>query len=156
MPRYFDLAEAESLLPHLTRLMAEALTLHITLQKQSSRLDFLGVELSWDLLRGDFNTDNEELDESERAAVARVRLTYELLHERIEAIENLGVEVREVMEGSVDFRTWLDGHTEAALSWKLGEQAIQWFHDINENEARHSVFGHRFCSARETSLAQRQ
>ncbi|MGB1700744.1 MAG: DUF2203 family protein, partial [Nannocystaceae bacterium] len=123
MPRYFDLSEAQSLVPRLSTLMSEALALHITLQRQSSRLDFLGVELSWDLLRGDFDCD-QDTDEHERAGIARVRLTYELLHERIEEMEALGVEVREVIEGRVDFRTWLDGRTEAALSWKLGESTI--------------------------------
>ena len=135
--------------------MSEALALHITLQRQSSRLDFLGVELSWDLLRGDFDCD-QDTDEHERARIARVRLTYELLHERIEEMEALGVEVREVIEGRVDFRTWLDGRTEAALSWKLGESTIEWFHDVDEEDARHSVFGHRFCAQREALVAQRQ
>jgi hypothetical protein len=139
--------------------MREALALHITLQRQSSRLDFLGVELSWDLLRGDFDADADvdaEPDEQERAGIARVRLTYELLHERIETMESMGVQVREVIEGRVDFRTWLDGHTEAALSWRLGEPTIEWFHDVDEENARHSVFGHRFCAERESILAQRQ
>ncbi len=155
MPRYFNLTEAQSLVPRLSTLMSEALALHITLQRQSTRLDFLGVELSWDLLRGDFDCD-DEIDEQERAGVARVRLTYELLHERIEAMESMGVEVREVIEGRVDFRTWLDGRTEAALSWKLGESTVAWFHDVDEDDARHSVFGHRFCAEREVIVSQRQ
>ncbi len=154
MPRYFNLTEAQSLVPRLSTLMSEALALHITLQRQSNRLDFLGVELSWDLLRGDFDSD-ADTDDQERAGIARVRLTYELLHERIEAMESMGVEVREVIEGRVDFRTWLDGRTEAALSWKLGEPTIEWFHDVDEEEARHSIFGHRFCAEREALAAQR-
>ena len=92
MPRYFDLDEATSLLPRLSKLMAEVISLHITLQKQSQRLDLLDIELSWDLLRGDFDVEGDEIDPHDRAAIARVRLTYELLHERIEAVEALGLE----------------------------------------------------------------
>ena len=157
MPRYFDLDEATSLLPRLSKLMAEVISLHITLQKQSQRLDLLGIELSWDLLRGDFDVDGDEIDPQDHAAIARVRLTYELLHERIEAVEALGVEVREVIEGRVDFRTWLDGETEAALSWQLGEPSIRWFHDVDHEDVRHSVFGHNFSRSRNVlGAAQRQ
>jgi len=52
----------------------------------------------------------------------------------IERVKDLGVEVKDVDLGLVDFRAEINGR-EAYLCWKLGEEHIAWWHDLNTGYA---------------------
>ena len=54
----------------------------------------------------------------------------------------LGVELKDPLQGLVDFRTYLDGQ-EAYLCWKLGEDEISWWHPLDGGfDARQSLMQH--------------
>jgi hypothetical protein len=52
------------------------------------------------------------------------------LNALIEQVHTLGCEVKGIEEGLIDFRTELDGR-EVYLCWKLGEERIEWWHDLD-------------------------
>lgn len=143
--RYFTLEQAQALLPRVRSLMGQALQLHGHLRKAISRLSDKGHEINWALLRGE-----EQLDESDEPgsdALERARMIYLTLRETVAQIEALGAEVKGVMDGLVDFRSWCDGEDEVLLCFKLGEPEIDFFHGLDDGfDARRSVAGHRFCA----------
>ena len=52
------------------------------------------------------------------------------LNELVEQVNELGCELKGIEEGLIDFRTEMDGR-EVYLCWKLGEAAIDWWHDLD-------------------------
>ncbi len=151
MTRYFDLEEAQALLPVLSDRLGDALQLHSHLRRCVEVMDAVGVEVSWELLRNEEELEGEP-DEDQLAALGRARMVYQLLRDRVEEVESLGVRVRGVVDGHVDFRTWMDGTEPAALSWKLGERRIQ-FYCVGEDEEseRKPIHGHRFSRERRST-----
>jgi hypothetical protein len=130
--------------------LGDALQLHSHLRGLVAELGDAGYEMSWSLLRGE-----EELEEDDDpelvATLERARMVYQALREVVEGIELLGVEVKGVLEGLVDFRTFLDGQREVFLCWKLGERTIGHYHDLEAGFAgRLPVDGHYFTRERET------
>jgi hypothetical protein len=125
-PRYFSPEEANGLLAEV-RPLAEALVGHrrVLAQAQAARAEILsriagnggGVDAG----------ELAELDESigkELTGVARC----------VNAIHELGAVVKDPDEGLVDFPAQLDG-LEVYLCWKLGEDAIEYWHGVDEGYA---------------------
>jgi len=56
------------------------------------------------------------------------------INEIIERINKMGIEVKDVDMGLVDFRSNINGR-EAYLCWKLGEEHIAWWHDLDTGYA---------------------
>jgi hypothetical protein len=52
------------------------------------------------------------------------------INERLARINSWGVELKGLDEGLVDFPAERDGHT-VYLCWKLGEDRIAWWHEID-------------------------
>ncbi len=144
VPRYFDLDEAQSLIPRLSTLMSDSLQLHMLLRGAVGELGETENDLTWALLRGDVELDDDsELEDI--VALERARAVYSLLRHKLDEIEGLGAEVEVLTEGVVDFHSWLDGRREVRLSWRVGEPEIGWYHESNsEPESRKPVEGHRF------------
>lgn len=146
VPRYFDLDEAQSLLPRLSTLMSESLQLHMLLRGAVGELGEAENDLTWALLRGDVELDDDS-DLEDLMALERARAVYALLRGKLDVIEDLGAEVEALTEGVVDFHTWLDGEREVRLSWRVGESEIGYYFDgpRDEDDAdRKPVEGHRF------------
>ena len=141
--RYFTIEQAQALLPRVRSFMGQALQLHGHLRKAISRLSDDGHEINWALLRGEEQlADN---DEPGSDALERARMIYLALRETVAQIEDLGAEVKGVMDGLVDFHSWCDGEQEVLLCFKLGEPEIRFFHGIDDGfDGRRSVMGHRF------------
>lgn len=150
--RYFTLEDAQALVPRVRALMGQALQLHGHLRGKVAKLGEAGHDVSWSLLRGDAELD-DEVAASEREQLERARMIYQALRESVTAIEALGAEVKGVMEGLVDFPSWRDGSEEVVLCWKLGEQEIGYYHELDSGFAgRKPVAGHRFTAEREGEL----
>ena len=99
------------------------------------------------MLRGEEDIDAE--DDEELADLQRARMLYSALRETVEQIESTGAEVKGVVEGLVDFYSWMDDRTEVMLCWKLGEATIEHFHGLEDGYAgRKPVTGHRFSPER--------
>lgn len=161
--RYFTLDEAQALVPRVRALLGQALQLHGHLRVAIARLSADGFEVTWAVLRGELalrTDDPDELDdeldaidpqavERTEEAIERARMIYAALREVVAQIEVLGVEVKAVVDGLVDFRSWCDGEHEVLLCWKLGEDEIRFFHGLEDGFAgRRPVKGHRFTSER--------
>ncbi|KIG16834.1 hypothetical protein DB30_03996 [Enhygromyxa salina] len=148
--RYFTLEQAQALLPRVRSLMGQALQLHGHLRKAIARLSDDGHEINWALLRGEeqLAAPDDELESDEGSdALERARMIYLALRESVAQIEALGAEVKGVMDGLVDFRSWRDGTHEVLLCFKLGEAEIQFYHGLDEGfDGRHPTAGHRFCA----------
>jgi hypothetical protein len=147
--RYFTLEQARALLPRVRSSMGQALQLHRHLRAAVASLGDAGHDVDWALLRGEQQLD-EGADEKSNQSLARARMIYMALRESVSAIEALGVEVKSVMNGLIDFPSWCDGDREVLLCYKLGEPELEFFHEPHEGFAgRRSIVGHRFTSERD-------
>lgn len=147
--RYFSLDEAQALVPQVRTLLGQALQLHGHLRLAIARLSEAGHEITWAMLRGEDRLDDgdDESDSRSQQALERARMLYMTLRETVSEIEALGVEVKGVVEGLVDFHSWCDGEHEVVLCWKLGEPEICFFHEVEDGFAgRKSISGHRFTA----------
>jgi hypothetical protein len=163
--RYFTLDEAQALVPRVRTLLGQALQLHGHLRIAIARLSEDGYAITWAILRGEdeLATDagedppDAQTEQEAEQALERARMIYRTLREIVGKIEALGAEVKAVVDGLVDFRSWCDGEHEVVLCWKLGEAEIRFFHGLEEGFAgRRSISGHRFTSERALEHAQRQ
>jgi hypothetical protein len=147
--RYFSLDEAQALVPRVRTLLGQALQLHGHLRLAIARLSDAGHEITWAMLRGEdrIDMDGDEPDERSQQSLERARMLYMTLRETVSEIEALGVAVKGVVEGLVDFHSWCDGEREVLLCWKLGEPEIRFFHGVEDGfSARQSINGHRFTA----------
>jgi hypothetical protein len=118
MPKYFTVDEANALLPRLRELVT-ALRLKVReLEPRRRRL-----EAAVRRARGNgHNVESETL----AGEVDRLRKEIEAA---LGQIGDMGVEVKDVEQGLLDFRTLRDGR-EVYLCWRLGEPAVAYWHDL--------------------------
>jgi len=119
--RYFTREEAEALLPRL-RPMLEAL------REAGARLDEqrqVLAALQWKA-RGNGHDLGPAMDAA-RAALSEVSQQVEA---QIRAIMALGVEVKDIAMGLVDFPALRDGRV-VYLCWRLGEPRIEYWHELD-------------------------
>lgn len=149
-PRYFSLDEAQALVPHVRTLLGQALQLHGHLRLAIARLSEAGHEITWAMLRGEDRLEeiDDKRDRKSEQGLERARMIYMTLRERVTEIEALGVEVKGVVEGLVDFHSWCEGQ-HVLLCWKLGEPEIRFFHTVDDGFAgRRSIKGYQFTASR--------
>lgn len=58
----------------------------------------------------------------------------EQINEHLQAIQEMGVLVKELDNGLCDFPCLLDGRV-VYLCWKLGEPQVQWWHEVQDGYA---------------------
>jgi hypothetical protein len=81
---------------------------------------------------------------------ARAELLLEAARDEARELEALGVVVRDLERGLVDFRSVVDGEREVWLCWQLGEREIRFFHELHAGfVGRQPVEGHRFFRSRQ-------
>jgi hypothetical protein len=149
--RYFSLDEAQALVPRVRSLLGQALQLHGHLRVAIARLSEAGHEITWAMLRGEDRLAelDDQRDHKAEQGLERARMIYMTLRERVTEIEGLGVELKGVVEGLVDFHSWCNGE-HVLLCWKLGEPEIRFFHTVDDGFAgRKSVKGHSFSASPE-------
>ncbi len=118
--RHFTLQEAERLLPRLTELLLKMREL----KSEHDRFQRTIAELALKL-RSNGHAVNDEL----RQAREGMEQTGGDINALVEQVHELGCEVKGIDEGLVDFRTLMEGR-EVYLCWKLGEERIGWWHDL--------------------------
>ncbi|MGD8867034.1 MAG: DUF2203 domain-containing protein [Gemmatimonadales bacterium] len=117
MPKYFTVEEANRTLPLVRRVVSDIVSTHRRL-----------VDLA-----GEYRAQAADKDVS---AVRRVEIERELsdLSETVNAfireLTDIGVLFKGFENGLVDFYAKLDGRP-IFLCWKLGEESVEWFHDLN-------------------------
>lgn len=127
MPRRFSLREAESLLPQVSSLMHEAVSLKAECQEAETKIEALSQKV---ILYGGVMVDRE------RAHAVRRRRdeALERLKATVERIQDTGCLVKDLDKGLVDFPTLFRGE-EVCLCWKLDESAITFWHGVEEGFA---------------------
>jgi hypothetical protein len=120
-PRLFTLEEATALLPRLRDLLPR-------LQARKRDLDRLSEELEGLLGRsaGNGHHLSDQVDRARSELDARGREIEDMMAE----LSGLGCELKGIEEGLVDFPSLRAGRV-VYLCWRLGEPAIEWWHDLS-------------------------
>jgi hypothetical protein len=130
--KLFDLEEANRTLPLVSRIVRDIVDVN-------SQMRDLHLEAQRCLTGG-----GSRGGKTGRAEGLQDRLQ-ELGYERaqyVEELEDLGIELKDPNLGLVDFPAMLDGRL-VCLCWKLGEESITHWHEVNAGFAgRQPVEGH--------------
>ena len=125
MPRYFTRAEAEALLPRVEPLLREMQDLRAELAAHEELL-------AGQRAKAQGNGHSGLGDGARRHA--EIAELGERVMQRIAEIDELGITVKDLDLGLIDFPCLRDGH-EVYLCWKLGEPGIDWWHEIDAGYA---------------------
>lgn len=124
MPRYFTLAECETLLPQVERALRDAVSHRTEYQKADKELELsakhIRVSGGARVNRGAYLATRARRDTSAAA-----------LKEALERIEQTGALVKDLDIGLIDFLSRYRGR-EVCLCWKLGEDRIRFWHGTEE------------------------
>jgi len=124
MPRHFTLTEAERMLPEVDRALRDALFHKAEYQAAEAELN--ATMQSIRMAGGSRVSPGPIL-----ATRARRDASAGALREVFENIEQMGVLVKDLDIGLIDFLTRYQGH-EVCLCWKLGEDGIRFWHGKDE------------------------
>lgn len=122
--RYFDLESARALLPELRRLMREAMKARAELEAVRDRLAAFAARAQ---MLGGVPYD------ANAAARWQAQLAEHTgqVRQAVSQITSLGVQVKDLEIGLVDFPTIYRGE-EVLLCWRLDEPDIAWWHGMQE------------------------
>ena len=122
--RYFDLDSARALLPELRRLMRQAMKARAELEAVRDRLAVFAARAQ--VLGGvPYDADAAARWQAQLAEhTGQVR-------QAVSQITSLGVQVKDLEIGLVDFPTIYRGE-EVLLCWRLDEPDIAWWHGMQE------------------------
>jgi hypothetical protein len=127
MPRHFTLTEAERMLPEVDRALRDALFHKAEYQAADAELNatMQGIRMA-----GGSRVNPGPI----LATRARRDGSTAALREVFEKIEKMGVLVKDLDIGLIDFLTLYQGR-EVCLCWKLGEEGIRFWHGTEEGFA---------------------
>jgi hypothetical protein len=127
MPRYFTLEEARAALPVVGRSIREAVHAKVRYLEAEKVIQDLTQRI---LMMGGINVDTAAAEgwKSQRDSSAQTLKTC------LERIEGMGVVVKDLDVGLVDFPTLLRGE-EVYLCWLMDEADIDHWHGINDGFA---------------------
>ena len=121
MSKTFSLAEANALIPTVTRLVTELQRLYkVLLEKQRQ---FAELERHVKLMGGVVQPQVGDLGSD-------IEGTMQEMGERIRDISALGCELKDIPMGLVDFPS-IRENREVYLCWKLGEPEIRHWHELS-------------------------
>ncbi len=127
MPRYFTLDEARAALPVVGRSIREAVQARQLYREADTLIRDLAQRI---LMAGGMHVDNVRTE----AWKAQLDGSASTLKSAMERIEQLGVLVKDLDTGLVDFPTLFKGE-EVYLCWRMDEADISHWHGINEGFA---------------------
>lgn len=117
--KLFTLEEANLRLPLVKAIVKDIVTLFSDLHDRRERLNELRH-------RSEQSEYRDEVDAME----SELETDIERLDVFVAELSDLGAELKDPLTGLVDFRTLVDGR-EAYLCWKLEEDEIGWWHDLD-------------------------
>ena len=126
-PRTYDVAEANAVLPQVRTLVERIVELGASLPDLEDALRIAQYRRA----RGDHPAagDPEHDRRTEELREAEVELAGALT-----AIEAMGIQVKDLRQGLVDFLSYRDAEL-VELCWKLGEDRVGFWHRIGEGFA---------------------
>jgi len=124
MPRRFTLAEAQGLIPRVDRLLREAIEFKSSYEEAEKQIQTFQERVA---MMGGVSVDRE------RAMEARTLRdgAASQLRNAIEQVQEVGCLIKDLDVGLIDFPTTYRGN-EVYLCWKLGEDAIEHWHGVEE------------------------
>lgn len=127
MARFFSLEQARELLPRVQGLIEQAIE-----SKAQYRVseDWTHSFVRRVMMAGGVLVDRAPFERNRDAqmrSAARLKAS-------VEAIQDLGVLIKDLDTGLVDFPTLFRG-SEVYLCWKLGEDDVEFWHGVNEGFA---------------------
>ncbi len=120
MAKYFTREEAEALLPRIEPLLLQIQSVRRELVAREQR----AAEMQSKVM-GNGHVHGNELAELRREIAALAQA----ITDRIADINALGVLVKDLDTGLIDFLALRQGE-EVYLCWRLGEEGIGWWHEI--------------------------
>lgn len=124
MPRYFTLAEARAALPLVGRSLRDAVQAKAHYAEAEKAIHDLAQRI---MMLGGVNVDTTAAE----AWKAQYDSNAQTLKNLMERIEELGVLVKDLDIGLVDFPTLFRGE-EVYLCWRMDEDDIDHWHGVNE------------------------
>lgn len=123
--RHFSRDEAEAMLPQVAPLLWQAQRLkkeHDEAQGQLAALEARG--------RGNGHGVDTDIGRV-RVAIQKAAAEINVIVERV---RGLGIEIKDLNMGLIDFPSQVGGR-EVYLCWKLGEEHIAWWHELDTGYA---------------------
>lgn len=118
----FTLAEAEALLPTIEALLKRAMEAKQAAESLEEELQDLAQRI---FVSGGMMVDVAEVTRK-RAALAGL---VQRAKDAVEEIDAIGVQVKDLSIGLLDFPAYLDGEI-VLLCWRLGEERIGFWHSL--------------------------
>lgn len=110
------------MLPLLDALLAAALAL---------RLEARNVEALIQAVRRSAGSDGSSLQTDSRELESKLRGLVKTMQERVEAINEMGVQIKDLDRGLVDWVGLRDGR-KVYICWERGEPAIAFWHELDD------------------------
>jgi hypothetical protein len=123
--RYYTIEEANHALPLVRMIVTDIVTKYAEVSERKARLDQIRKSRQ-SSGRGPHDLYREELVQVEQELDKEITR----LQEFIEELEDLGVELKDISRGLIDFRSLMDGR-EIYLCWLLGEDEVGHWHELD-------------------------
>ena len=124
-PQRFTVDEAEQLLPRLTGVLSEMQGLKQEHDRFQQKVAELGTKMK---------SNGHLLDGELKEAREGMERTAQAISDLVKQVQETGCELKDIDRGLIDFRAERDGR-EVYLCWKLGEERISWWHDLQDGYA---------------------
>jgi hypothetical protein len=124
MPRYFHIDQARKLLPTVAREIQQAVALKEEHDQASAEMQSMHQRVA---MMGGVILDRQRL----QSYKSRREASASRLNRIIEEIQEMGVQVKDLDMGLLDFPT-LYRNREVLLCWRLGEDDIEYWHGTDE------------------------
>ncbi len=121
MSKYFTVEEANKTLPLVRRIVTDIVSTHRSMLERLSELREQDAESAASAVR-------------RRALEREIEELAETVNRFIGELDEIGALFKGFEEGLVDFYSMLDGRP-IFLCWKLGEESIEWWHDLDAGYA---------------------
>jgi len=121
MARLFSREEAEQVLPKIVPLLEELRALKRQHDEWQAKAE---------ALQQNTKSNGHGMDVEASRVTQGQQSTGVQINGLIEKVRSLGAEVKDIEIGLIDFRSRVRGR-EVYLCWKLGEDGIRWWHDLN-------------------------
>jgi hypothetical protein len=110
--RRFTLQQANSSLPLVRRIVADVVRIH------------------GDAVKSQETIDKSVAGKEQTAAQKQLQQSLDRLADLVDELSSVGVEIKDYQNGLIDFVGRHEGR-DVYLCWKLGEEQIEFFHELN-------------------------
>ena len=123
--KFFTIEEANNALPLVRAIVTDIVNKYAEVSERKARLDQIRQSRQ-STGRGPHDLYLEELAQVEEELDREITR----LQEFIEELEDLGVELKDISRGLIDFRSMMEGR-EVYLCWLLGEDEVGHWHELD-------------------------